>query len=246
MRSAPRLVLALAALSLLAACPPKTDAPPATVDAGDADAPPTAAEKELQALAEQVRRTCEAEFQRVVTEQLTPGAPTPCELGEKARLVVKLHTVRPSVAELPAGGATLCRELQEELDLAVKQAGPGNTHRSEAGTRVTLEGYRRLVLVGVVADRQVTPSVKLDASGKPTSVMPGSLSGTGYLYSVRTGQLLCAARGAADNSKDAKALQAQQLPDEAAANQDLVDDLEANFAQSLLGASRLSLAKPAK
>jgi hypothetical protein len=250
MRHTVRVVTAVVVVVLLAACPSKdTPAPsqPATVatDAGAAPNPQVeAVAKELSDLAEQVRATCETEFQRIATDQLVPGEPAPdCEFGEKARLLVKLPTVRPSIEELPKGTALLCHDLQQELDLAVRQAGPGNPNRNEAGIRVMLEGYRKVVLVGVVSDKRVDPLLKLAADGKAESFTPGLLGGVAYFYSVRTGKLLCAAQGVAQSSEHAKELTAQQLGDEAAANLDLADDLESSFVKAVMGSPRMALVK---
>jgi hypothetical protein len=246
MRHAARVVSAFLALAVLAGCPSKDTPPPATTaDAGALPDPKVdAAAAELKALAEQVRTTCEAEFQRIATEQLVPGEPTmDCVLGEKDRLQVKLPTVRPSLGELPSGTAVLCHDLQQELDLAVKQSGPDNPRRSEAAIRVMLEGYRKVVLVGVVSDKRVDPVLKLNADGKPEAFTPGLLGGVGYLYSVRDGKLLCAIQGVAENTDHAKELKTQQVGDEAAANLDLADDLEASFVKSLMSSARYGLMK---
>ena len=94
----------------------------------------------------------------------------------------------------------------------MKRAGPG------LPARHALEDFQRVVLVGFVYDKnkKVFPELKKDAMGNPTSFVPGLMEGVGYLYSVRTGKLLCAARARAASSEHIKTPMLTLVPGKAA------------------------------
>src|SRR3954469_3601360 len=126
--------LTAVALLLLAACSKHEEPKQAEADAQDEKkaaeaqkAKEAATAAALEKLSATLSKTCAAEFERIAKEGLVPGAEQPCELGAQPELRHFAPGSRSTLAELPESMKKSCAKLQEELDGAVKSAGPGNT-----------------------------------------------------------------------------------------------------------------------
>lgn len=202
-------------------------------------------EPRLQALADAVRAGCAADFKRMGAENLGagPDAAADCQLPKTPVWRLNISSTRSAPAELGEAMVRECEELQKELDLAVKRAGPGNPSSSrDSDARDAIARFEKTVLVGLVYERRVFPEVVKDASGTPKSFKPGLFDGTAYLFPVSAAKVTCASRVTAKSSEKVEYAKLEVLGAEGTAGLDVDDDLEANIGKALDGAARASLA----
>lgn len=246
-----RLASMVLVLAFLAACPKKDEPstpsapPPASVKLA-VDAGPRAPDP-LAAVAERLRTTCDAEFARLASEQLVAGKDAAdCTFPDKTKFFVTFARARTSLAELPEAMKPACASLQEELDAEVKRAAAGPAPRPDEETKRLLEHFDRVVLVGVVADKLVSPHLAFGKDDKPSSFVRGGIDGTGYLYSVRDGKIACASHASAVSSLDLDSLKAQGVDPAGVPALDLEWDVAKGFSEALEKAPRLQLVPKAK
>lgn len=199
----------------------------------------------LQALADAVRAGCNAEFKRVSDGNLGagPDAVADCGLEKAPTWRLNISSSRSSPAELGEAMVRECEELQHDLDLAAKRAGPGNPSSSrDSDARAALEQFGKTVLVGLVYDQRVFPELKKDGAGNPTSFKPGLFEGTAYLFPLSVAKMTCASRVTAKSSEKVEYAKVEALGAEGTASGDIDDDLEANIGKALDSAARAALA----
>lgn len=246
-----RAVLALGCAALVGCGPSKAEREAAEKRLAEAEAKQKAEEakaakviEDLKALAERVRGSCAQEFARASAEHLGPGEPGECALPKAPVFIAKHVSSRNDVADLGEAQKRLCEDLQKELDLAVKRAGPENPSRSAIDDAKALDELSRTVVVGLIHEKNESPSLLKDKLGNPTAFKAGSWEGAALLYSVGAGKLLCASKVAAKNSDKVATFKFEPgtpLGPEGTAFSDIYNDLDAQIEKALESAPRLAL-----
>ncbi len=143
----------------------------------------------LTGIVELTRTHCAAEFERATAENLGPASEGKgCDLPADADLRFESRGAKATLSGAGSAMGGVCDEYVKALDVEVRQT---LFKKSSVDNEILLRKLDRTWLVAVVYETYKAPAIRPEIVGGPNTFVPGAITGTGYLYSVRAGKLEC-------------------------------------------------------